>query len=524
MPEWFSILPPFFAILLSLITRQVVLSLFAGIWLGSFFVYHYNPIVSFLMTLDHYVKPALADPDHAAILIFTMMLGGMAGLITKNGGTAGLVKVVTRFATTAQRGQLVTYLLGILIFFDDYANTLIVGNTMRPITDRLKISREKLSFLVDATSAPVACLFISTWVGFEIGVIRDSLQGTGFAQDPFSIFLWSIPYRFYPIFTIILMGIMIALNRDIGGMAKAEIRARTTGKLLRDGAEPASDLTESKEIAVAPHIPKRWYNACIPVGAVIVITLIGLYITGLNTLTQQGGERTLRNILANSSSSDALFWSSLSGCAIAILLSIGQRILTLKEAMEAWFGGIRSMLLACLILLLAWSLAGVTQELKTADFVVGALTGKISYGWLPFLIFLLSCLISFATGTSWGTMAVVMPLTTPLAWAMAQSAGLNPVDAQNFLYSAVSSVLAGAVFGDHCSPISDTTVMSSMTSGCDHIDHVRTQMPYAVLAGVISMIALISAGHGASPYLLVGIGSMALFMILRFFGKKVNHS
>lgn len=522
MPEWFSILPPIFAILLALTTRQVILSLFAGVWLGSFFVYHYNPLVSFLMTLDHYVKPALADPDHAAILIFTMMLGGLAGLITKNGGTAGLVQIVTRFATNPRRGQFVTYLLGILIFFDDYANTLIVGNTMRPITDRLKISREKLSFLVDATAAPVACLFISTWVGFEVGIIGDSLRGTGFTQDPFSIFLWSIPYRFYPIFIIILMGIMIGLNRDLGSMARAELRARTTGKLLRDGAQPASDLTESKDSAPPPNAPTRWYNAFIPVMIVIIVTLLGLYITGLEGVAKDGSGKTLRNILAHSSSNHALFWSSLSGCAAAILLSVGQRILTMKEAMDAWFGGVKSMLLACLILLLAWSLAGVTKELKTADFVVGVLSDKIPYFYLPALIFILSCLISFATGTSWGTMAVVMPLVVPLAWALSQSAGLPEPNALNYLYISVSSVLAGAVFGDHCSPISDTTVMSSMTSGCDHIDHVRTQLPYAVLAGFVSIILLVPAGYGFPPYYLLGIGSVLIFIFLRLFGKRIG--
>ncbi len=520
MPEWFSVLPPLLAIVLALITRQVILSLFAGVWLGAFFLSGYNPVQSFFMVTDRFVKSAVADPDHTAIILFTMMLGGMAGLITRNGGAAGFAKGITRWATSPRRGQWITYLMGVLIFFDDYANTLIVGNTMRPITDRLKISREKLSYLVDATSAPVAVLSISTWVGFELGLIGTALKGTGYSADPFSVFLWSIPFRFYPIFTLILIPLLILLNRDFGGMYQAEVRARMTGKVLRDGAQPASDLTESRDLVATPETPARWYNAVVPVLVVVGMTLFVLYWTGRGGL--EGEEATFKNILAHSNSTQALMWSSLSACVVAILLSVVQRILTVHQAMDAWFAGVKSMLLAVVILVLAWSIGGVTKELKTAEFLVGALSDKLPYQILPALVFVVSCLISFATGTSWGTMAVVMPIVIPLVWNLGLVAGLSPAIGETILFASVSSVLAGSVFGDHCSPISDTTVMSSMASSCDHLDHVRTQMPYAVLAAVVGFIAgSIPAGYGLSPFISIGVGCLVLFLFVRFIGKKV---
>lgn len=516
MPPWLSILPPLAAILLSLLTRQVLLSLFVGVWLGTFLIFGYDPIKAFLEVIDHFITPAIADPNHVAILIFTMMLGGVAGLVTKSGGSAGLVEIVTRWATTSKRGQWVTYLLGVFIFFDDYANTLIVGNTMRPITDRLKISREKLSYLVDATSAPVAVLAISTWVGFEVGLIGDALKGTGYQADPFSVFFLSLPYRFYPIFSLILIPIVIMMGRDLGSMAVAEIRARTTGKLLRDGAVPASDLTDSREVMPRPGTPARWYNGLLPILTVILATLLGLYFTGKGAVIEAGGELGWKNILASSNSSRALMWAALSGSLVGILLSIGEKILTLSEAMEAWFGGVKSMFMACMILVLAWSIGAVTKEMKTAEFLVGVLSDHLLAAWVPTLTFVLAALMSFATGTSWGTMAILMPIIVPLAWAV------NPQSAW-FLNLSVSTVLAGSVFGDHCSPISDTTVMSSMTSGCDHVDHVRTQMPYALLAAFVSVICgLIPAGFGVSPWMSIGIATGFLFLYIRFFGKKVG--
>lgn len=523
-PCWTSLLPPFIAIFLALITRQVIFSLFIGVWSGALIVYNYNPLTSFLGMINHYIKPALSDPDHAAIIIFSMMLGGMVGIISKNGGTQGIVKSVSKYAKTPLLGQLITWMLGIVIFFDDYANTLIVGNTMRPITDKFKISREKLSYIVDSTAAPIACLAVSTWIGFEIGLIGDALKGTGFGMDPFVVFVASIPYRFYPILTIILILLVIVMRRDIGPMFTAEHRARTTGKVLREGAVPAADMTDLRMVTAEDHIPKRMINGVLPILTVIIVTMVGLYVTGRNAIIEaEGSDFGFRNIMSNSSSYEALFWSSLSGCFVGAALSLGQRILKLSQVMDAWFHGVKSMLLAMVILLLAWSIGAVTKELKTAEYIVGLLGNTMSPYWLPVLTFFIAAVISFATGTSWGTMAIIMPLVIPLCWAMAVVNSLGAEPARILLYGTVSSVLAGAVFGDHCSPISDTTVMSSMASACDHIDHVRTQIPYALIAAAAGMlIGDIPTAFGIPPILSIFISAVLFFLILRFFGKKVD--
>ncbi len=525
-PGVLSLVPPFVAIFLALVTRQVIFSLFVGVWSGAFIVYDFNLVTSFLKLLDHYIKPALADPDHASIIIFSMMLGGMIGIISKNGGTLGIVSLVTRFAKSPRLVQVITWFLGIIIFFDDYANSLIVGNTMRPITDKFNVSREKLAYIVDSTAAPVVCLTFSTWIGFELGLIGDALKGTGFGLDPFYVFFASIPYRFYPILALILVFMVAVMRRDIGPMHRAEVRARTTGKVIRDGASPAADLTDLSAVTAIEGVPQRSLNGLIPIIVVMVMTGVGLYVTGRGGIIAEGGtDFSIKNILANSSSYEALFWASITGCAVGVILSLVQRILTLTQVMDAWFQGAKSMLLAMVILVLAWSIGAVTKELKTAEYIVGLLGNSLPYHFLPVLTFIIAAVVSFATGTSWGTMAIIMPLVIPLAWALSQAGQMADSVSVLLLYGTVSSVLAGAVFGDHCSPISDTTVLSSMTSACDHIDHVKTQMPYAILAAVVGMIVGdIPTTFGFSPFLSIGISVFIFYLVLRFFGKRTEQN
>jgi len=520
-PHWTSLLPPIVAIGLALLTRQVIFSLFLGVYTGALIVNGWNPLTAFLGFIDHYIVPALADRDHASIIIFSMMLGGLVGVISKSGGVMGIVAKVEKVARSARMGQLATWFMGVLIFFDDYANTLIVGNTMRPITDRFRISREKLSFIVDSTAAPVACMFISTWIGYEVGVIGDSLQGTGFTEDPFSVFIMSIPFRFYAILAVLFVAIVAISRRDFGPMLKAEIRARRSGDVIAPGSEPAADLTDLSKVLPHEKITPRWFNGAIPIAVVIAVTMIGLWYTGYEAALGAGMDMTVRNILANASSSTALFWGSLSGCAVAIALALTQRLLTLHEAMESWFAGVKSMLLAMVILILAWSISAVTKELRTAEFVVQVIGGTLPMWVLPAMTFVIAGFISFATGTSWGCMAILMPLVVPLSWELSLREGIDLAAAHSYLYVAVSSVLAGAIWGDHCSPISDTTVMSSMASACDHIDHVRTQMPYAVLVGIVSiMVGYIPAGFGLSPWISLAASLALLTGFIFVFGRR----
>jgi len=520
-PHWTSLLPPLVAIVLALISRQIIFSLFMGVFTGSLIVSGWNPLTAFLDLIGHYIVPALADTDHAGIIIFSMMLGGLVGVISKSGGAMGIVSLVEKIAHSPRMAQFATWLMGILIFFDDYANTLIVGNTMRPVTDRFRISREKLAFIVDSTAAPVACMFLSTWIGYEIGVIGDSLKGTGFTEDPFSIFIMSIPYRFYAILAIIFVALVVLTKRDFGPMLKAERRARKSGKLIADGSEPAADMTDLSRVLPDENVKAHWVNGVLPIVVVIAVSMIGLWKTGYEGVVAAGVSVSLRNILAHSSSFTALFWGSLSGCAVAIALAVGLKILTLHHAMEAWFSGVKSMLLAMIILILAWSIGAVTHELKSAEYIVGIIGGSMPFWMLPAITFILAGIISFATGTSWGSMAILMPLIVPLTWDISQKTGMDMAAAHNALYISVSAVLAGAIWGDHCSPISDTTVMSSMASACDHIDHVRTQMPYAIVVGIVSvLVGYIPVAVGFSPWLSLALSVLVLFILLMLVGRK----
>lgn len=517
-----SILPPLAAIVLALITKHVVISLFLGVWLGATFIYSGNPFTGFLHIIDRFIQPALANSDHAAIIIFSMLLGGMVGVISKNGGTMGIVSLVTGWARTPRSGQIAAWLLGIIIFFDDYANTLIVGHTMRPVADRLKISREKLAFIVDSTSAPVAGLTISTWIGYEIGLIADALQHTAYSGDAFSVFFLSIPYRFYPILAIVFVALIALTRRDFGPMLKAEKRAYETGKLAADGSQPAEDLTELAMVLPDEGTKCRWLNGIIPILVVIAVTLIGLYTSGRAELALKGVKtNSLKDIIGASNPFISLLWASLAGCIAAILLAVSQKILTFTKAMDAWFIGMKSMLLAMIILILAWSIGRVTEEMGTAVYLTSLLKGSLSPSWLPLLTFVLAAVTSFATGTSWGTMAIMIPLVLPLTWSLAVSAGLDDGHTQQIFLASTSAVLGGSIWGDHCSPISDTTVMSSMASACNHVDHVRTQMPYAIAVGTISvLLGYIPTGLGIPPLLSLIAGALALVFFLRIFGKK----
>lgn len=523
IPGFLTVFPPLLAIVLALVFRQVVVALLAGIWVGSFFIYDYRLLDSLLRVADHFIINALSSTSHVQIVVFSLLFGGMVGVISRNGGTAGIAKLVTRFSNNPRRGQLSTWVLSFLFFFDDYANVLIRGNLMRPITDRLRVSREKLAYIVDAGAATVASIFvISTWIGYEVGLIDQGLKSIGWEEDAYAVFIKTIPYRFYPIFTLILVFLVAATNRDFGPMLSAERRARLTGDVFRKGARVVGEVENSIQTQEASTVV-RWWNGLLPILAVIVVALGGLYFTGREALHEAGRvSYGIGDIIGNSNSYASLLWASATGCAAAIALSVGQRILTLGESLDAWLNGMKGMLLAIVILTLAWSIGGVTEDLRIAPYIVQVLKGTLAPQWLPVLTFLLAAIISFATGTSWGTMAILMPLVVPLGFSIGSDAGLDVAHLQVIVYGNISSVLAGAVFGDHCSPISDTTILSSMASGCDHVDHVRTQLPYALLAAVIGMVVGdIPTAFGFPVGISLVIGSILLGVAMFLFGRRV---
>lgn len=520
VPAWFSILPPVIAIGVALLFRQVIPALFLGIYVGAVMTYGLSLGAlwyGLLDTLEVYALEALTDPGHAAIIIFTLMIGGMVGVISRNGGTRGIVNWIVRFASTPRRGQASTSLLGLTIFFDDYANTLVVGNTMRPISDRLSISREKLAYIVDSTAAPVATVaLISTWVGFQVGLIGDAVSGIDdFGEAAYSIFLNSIPYSFYPLLAILFVFAVALMGRDFGPMYAAEQRARTTGEVLREGAEVDPAAADSDEMASKPDAPERAVNAILPIVVLIGTAIAGLFITGEGS--------TVRDIIGSSDSYVALTWASLLAVLVAVALSVGQRILSLGESMDAWYTGLRSMLFVMIILVMAWALSAVTDVLGTGDFLVSVLGGALPPAVVPALVFVVAAATAFSTGTSWGAMGILIPLTVPLTWAIMQENGLASPEYYYLMYASISTVLAGAVWGDHCSPISDTTIISSMASGCDHIDHVRTQLPYAMLVGLVAVVlGLLPVGLGVPWWVVLPLCAVVLLVVLRFFGKPLS--
>ncbi len=520
LPGWVSLVPPLVAILLALIIREVLVSLLTGIFIGALVIYNFDPFTAFLRMTDTILLNSLADKDHLMIIVFTLLFGAVIGVIARNGGTAGISQLVVKLAKTPRSGLIATWLMGLAIFFDDYANSLIIGNMMRPITDKLKISREKLAYIVDSTAAPVASIvIISSWIGFEVGLIQTGLRAIGSTQSAYGIFIDTIPYRFYPIAALFFVFLTSFMNRDFGPMYKAEKRARTKG-VLHEDLELTKDDEFEKRISTKD---ASWVNGVVPILILILGTIAGLIFTGIDALKSQGIQNySLRQIISNSDSFTSLLWASFGASIVAVIMSLWKKRMKLVEAVKAWNTGIQSMLFAVVILVFAWSLSLITVDLKTADYLISALQETISPHFLPVLVFLICAGISFATGTSWGTMAILIPIVIPLSHKLSIQAGLNPETVNLIIIGSVSSVLAGSVFGDHCSPIADTTILSSIASRCNHIAHVNTQLPYAIVVAIVCMLlGDIPTAFGLSPYISIVLIFTALILILKVFGKEL---
>ena len=561
IPLWLSILPPLLAILLALLFKEVIVALFVGVASGAFiasglrFDSLYDISQSLLATIDTYIIAALNDSGHLSVIVFSLLIGGMVAIISKNGGMAGVVLRLSKYARSAKSAQFITWLLGVSIFFDDYANTLIVGNTMRSVTDKYRVSREKLAYIVDSTAAPVAAIaFITTWIGAEIGYIDDGLQiiDLGVQLTPYAVFISSLKYSFYPILTLIFIVLLIRSGKDYGAMFKAEVRARTTGQ-VSPALTSADDEPDMEDLSPVDGAVLHWRNAVIPVVVVILTTIFGLLATGMESLYRDivsgGGDidaawssvwanmailfdgepisffTKLGKVIGSSDSYVALLWASMMGAIVAIIMTVSSKIMSLFDTMHWLVQGFKTMMPALLILTLAWSLAGTTDALKTAEFISDALTGAIHPYLLPALIFVLAAVIAFSTGSSWSTMAILYPVAIPTVVAVCTAYGLDADHTMEIMLNVIATVLAASVLGDHCSPISDTTILSSLASDCNHIDHVRTQMPYALTVGGVSIVcvtisAVVAGGWWLSICLTAASVGFLLFVIKRF-GKVV---
>ena len=528
-----TLLPPLVAIGLAFITKETVLSLFIGVFVGEFML-NINDLniistsINAFLDLGSQVISCMADPWNAGIILQCLLIGGVIQLITKMGGAKALADAFAKRADTPRKAQLFTWILGLCVFFDDYANSLIVGPIMRPVMDKLKVSREKLAFVVDATAAPVAGIaIISTWIGLEVSLIAAGFQSVGATNvTGFGIFLQTIPYRFYNIFILLFIVISAATLYEFGPMKKAEQAAR---KRKENEEVIALEAPGFDEVKPVEGIKLSVWNAIIPILTLIVGALIAFYWSGYTTILA-GEDQALITLmhtaplsfngifeaLAASDASVALFQAALLASIVAIVMAVGQHILTIEDAITEWIGGMKTIVITGVILLLAWSLGGVIGDIGTADYLVGVLGSTIPAWIVPALIFILGALISFATGTAYGTMSILMPLAIPLGWAVSTGD-------MNFTIVCTSGVLTGAIFGDHCSPISDTTILSSMGTSCNHIDHVQTQIYYAVFVALVAIfIGYIPAGFGVPFYVSFVVGIIVLYVGLRILGEKVD--
>ena len=530
----FTLIPPIVAIVLAFITKNVVISLFIGVLSGGFILNltGFNVFGALTQAFLDFIDRALnslADPWNAGIIMQVLVIGGVINLVAKMGGAKAIAEALAKKAKTAKSTQLITWFLGICVFFDDYANSLIVGPIMRPVADKMKISRERLAFIIDATAAPIAGLaIISTWIGLEVSLISEGFETIGVEASGFGVFLQTIPYRFYNILILAFIVITTITLREFGPMRKAEIAARKS-----------NDLTSEEVVATSSHMdelePKEGvklsiWNAIVPIGALIISSVVAFYYSGYSTI-MAGDDTAIQAIITNSplsfkailetfaasDASVALFQSALFASIVAIIMSVCKKIFTISEAIEAWVDGMKGLIITGVILILAWSLGSVIKELGTAQYLVEALNGAIPAFLLPSLIFVLGAVISFSTGTAYGTMSILMPLAIPLAYK------INPE--MSFVTVSTSAVLTGAIFEDHCSPISDTTILSSMGAGCNHIDHVKTQMWYALFVAAITILfGYIPAGFGLPIYIVLPMSFVALFIGIMIFGKKVEEA
>ncbi|RXJ96267.1 sodium:proton antiporter [Malaciobacter molluscorum] len=532
-----TLLPPAVAIILAFITRNVIFSLFIGIFTGTFMVNVvdtniFNAFVGGFVDMVRKMIGSMADSWNAGIILQVLTIGGLIAVITKMGGPRAIAQKLATKAKTPASAQIYTWLMGFFIFFDDYANSLIIGPIMRPVTDKLRIAREKLAFVIDATAAPIAGIaLISTWIGYEISLIKDAYSMIGQTNiNAYAIFVETIPYRFYNILMLAFVFFTAYFLREFGPMHKAAVRAASTGKVTKHKKQEEEHLNqESSTMAPKKNVEYSIWNAIIPIVVLIIVSFLGFYFNGLHSLEGEALKAvqanpysfaSIRDCFGGADASIVLFEAALFASIVAIAMGMQQKIFNLSEALETWVHGVKALVITAVILILAWSISAVIKELGTSVYLVSLLSDSTPQFILPSVIFIFGSFISFSTGTSYGTMGILMPLTIPLANAIGLNTGLEAIALNDYIILNIGAVLTGAIFGDHCSPISDTSILSSMGSSCDHMDHISTQLPYALFVGIISIVfGYIPAALGYSASILLPIAIVILAITVRFYGK-----
>ncbi|WP_135821932.1 Na+/H+ antiporter NhaC family protein [Halostella litorea] len=508
-----SLAPPLLAILLAIVTRRAMLSLFLGVWFGGAIVaaeaadsaleYVAVPFTGVVEAFDWIVSAVGESTFQAKIIIFTFLLGAGIALLWRLGGSLAVAQFARSKVDSHRRVGIVTWLFGMVWFFDDYANTAIVGSAMKDMADNMRMSREKLAYVLDSTAAPVATFGISSWVAFQIGLVQTAYEELGIqGETPSAVatFLWSIPFNVYCLFALVLVGIVVVSQRDFGEMLDAETRARETGNVTREDANPLQSMKEDLGDPVTDDPRLRTF--ALPVTVLVVVVLGGAFWTGY------APGRDALAIADNADFTGALVWGSFGMVATAITLGLIDGHIDLEEGMESVLDGFGIMLHAVSILVLAWSIGSVASALETGAYVTNIAEGFVSPTLLPIVVLFTAAVISFSIGTSWGTMSLVTPVAVPLAWEVG-------TQSPEMVAVAVGAVFSGSIFGDHCSPISDTTILSSTFAGSDHIDHVRTQIPYALTALVVATLAYLIYGiTGFGPAVFLPVSAVVLVALV----------
>lgn len=489
-----AILPPLLAVVLAVLFRNVLVSLFLGTYLGVVILVGGNPLVGLTTLIKDYIFVQAADSYNSSLLVMMIFIGGFVGVVTQSGGAGAFAEAASHWFNTRARVQMAVWFGGLAIFFTDSGNPLILGPTFQPITDKLRVSREKLAWLLDCTSSPVCILipFIG-WGIYIMGLIKLEFAALKIEESEFDVFLKVIPFQFYALGTLFMIPLVAYLGFEFASMYRAEKRTVDTGQPLWPEATPARPAVSIQaEAGVKPR------------ASMMVIPLVVLFVCIFGLLIPYGFPvKPVPGAVLRTALCTGYFLGAMS----CLLLMVRYKVKTMKQAFSLYTDGAKEVVFILLILVLAWSLGSVCKALGTADYIVGLTRGTLPPWMVPVLVFITGACISFATGSSWGTFAILMPLGIPMAAALGAP-----------MYATIGAVLSGGLFGDHCSPISDTTILSSMGAACDHIDHVKTQLPYALTVALASAIAYGVAGIVNSPWLLVlALGLVALFVVV--FGK-----
>ncbi len=485
---WLSVLPPVLAIFLALKTKQVYIALIFGIGLGWLILNDWNVIDGTVATIEAFVN-VFKSPGNTRTIMFSALVGSLLIFIQKSGGVEGFMKRITKILQKYEEKQsgrsriivqIFALLTGISLFVETSISSLTVGTLYRPIFDKLKIPREKLAYIADSISAPSAVLIpFNAWGAFIMGLLLT--QGI---KEPFTTLMSAIVYNFYPILTLLMVFVIIVTKKDFGPMRKAEIRTKETGKLLNDNARPliSENITSAK---TKENVKPKAFNMVIPLFTMVGMMPFMLAFTGWNeveTYTSLGNH--IRLAIGQGSGSSAVLYSVITALLIAAILYRSQKIMNSRELVETGLKGISGLMPLALLMMLAFAISAVCNKLGTGIYIANLSKDWLSPSLLPAVVFMISAFIAFSTGTSWGTFAIMMSIAIPMA----------EVQEAN-IYLVVAATLGGGVFGDHCSPISDTTIISSMASASDHIDHVKTQLPYALFIGIITTLLYLILGY-----------------------------